>query len=300
MFDDFPERLIRFAGYPWLMKLEIISNVLKRTLRLKSGASPTPSSSNNKCNQVPYKHKLSMSNFKDKYKGKRCFVIGNGPSLNKVDLRLLENEYSFGVNAIFYKYDEIGFKPTFYMVEDGHVINDNSDRINEIEYSTKFFPYTYHNEIKNDENTIFFNMDIGFYKGSLPVYCKPRFSFDCSDVIYAGQTVTYMNLQLAYYMGFKDVYLIGLDFSYKVPESSKVDGLTITSMEDDPNHFHPDYFGKGKKWHFPKLENCLLVYEYAKKVYEENGRKIINATTGGKLEVFERVDFNNLFQEKET
>jgi hypothetical protein len=67
---------------------------------------------------------------KDKFKGKRCFIIGNGPSLNKCDLSLLENEYTFAVNGIFYKTKEMGFKPTFYMVEDGHVVDDNLEKIN--------------------------------------------------------------------------------------------------------------------------------------------------------------------------
>ncbi len=292
---------VRFAGHPWSKKREIISNVLKMIPVFKSGTYPVPSTDSvDKCDTTLHKHKHRVSEFKNKYKGERCFIIGNGPSLNKVDLRLLEDEYTFGVNAIFYKYDEMGFKPTFYMVEDGHVINDNHDRINRIDYSMKFFPHIYQKNIKHDENTIFFNADMGFYQGSHPYYCKPRFSQDCSDVIYAGQTVTYMCLQLAFYLGFKEVFLIGMDFDYKVPATGKVEGLTITSMEDDPNHFHPDYFGKGKKWHFPKLENCLLVYKHAKGVYEENGRKIFNATIGGKLEVYERVDFYGLFPEDRT
>jgi hypothetical protein len=89
-----------------------------------------------------------------------------------------------------------------------------------------------------------------------------------------------------------------MDFSYAVPESSVVSKDTIISNEDDPNHFHPDYFGKGKKWHDPKLDNCKMVYEYAKKVYEEKGKNIFNASIGGKLEVFERVDFNRLFDKR--
>jgi len=55
------------------------------------------------------------------------------------------------------------------------------------------------------------------------------------------------------------------------------------------------YFGKGKKWHDPKVERVALNYEYAKKIYEEDGRKIYNATVGGKLELFERADYGQLF-----
>ncbi len=235
-----------------------------------------------------------LSALKNKFKGQRCFIIGNGPSLNKCDLSLLQNEYTFGVNGIFYKTYEMGFKPTFYMVEDGHVVDDNLERINDYDCKYKFFPSLYKSKIQNTDNTFFFAADLGFYRGDHPSFCKPRFSKNCSNVIYAGQSVTYMNMQLAYYLGFTEVYLIGMDFSYKIRESDETRGATLISNEDDVNHFHPDYFGKGKKWHDPKVERVGLNYEFAKKVYEENGRKIYNATIGGKLEIFERVSFNDL------
>ena len=61
------------------------------------------------------------------------------------------------------------------------------------------------------------------------------------------------------------------------------------------NHFHPSYFGKGKKWHDPKLDRVLMCYEKCKEEFENDGRKIYNATVGGKLELFERVEFTSLF-----
>ncbi len=236
-----------------------------------------------------------LSALKNRFKGKRCFIIGNGPSLNKCDLSLLQNEYTFGVNGIFYKTDEMGFVPTFYMVEDGHVVDDNLEQINDYDCKYKFFPSLYKSKIQNTDNTFFFAADLGFYRGDHPSFCKPRFSKDASNVVYAGQSVTYMNMQLAYYLGFTKVYLIGMDFSYKIRESDEARGATLISNEDDVNHFHPDYFGKGKKWHDPKVERVGLNYEFAKKVYEENGKKIYNATIGGKLEIFKRASYNDLF-----
>ena len=58
----------------------------------------------------------ALSQFYGKYASKRCFIIGNGPSLNQHDLKLLSNEYTFGVNSLFYKSNETGFMPTFYVV----------------------------------------------------------------------------------------------------------------------------------------------------------------------------------------
>ncbi|EKE75365.1 6-hydroxymethylpterin diphosphokinase MptE-like protein [Gallaecimonas xiamenensis] len=236
-----------------------------------------------------------IRSLKGKFAGKRCFILGNGPSLNKVDLSLLKNEYSFAVNGIFYKTDECGYRPTFYVVEDKAVMADNIERINEYEAPYKFFPINYRSKVKNRKNCLFFRMNTGFYKECSPNYGVPRFSTDASRRLYCGQSVTMINLQLAHYLGFSEVYLIGMDFNYEIPKSAVVNGKEILSTEDDCNHFHPEYFGKGKTWHDPQLDKVLNSYKMMKIVYEASNRRIFNATVGGKLEVFERVDFDSLF-----
>ena len=243
----------------------------------------------------PQEYHNILKSLKNKYAGKRCFILGNGPSLNHCDLSLLKDEYSFAVNGIFYKTQEMGYRPNFYMVEDNHVVYDNREQINAYECEYKFFPFSYKHVIDPDKNTIFLPSDFGFYREYHPYYCKPRFSKDVSRSIYVGQSVTIMQLQMAYHLGFTEVYLIGMDFSYALPESTEVDGCNYTSNEDDINHFHPDYFGKGKKWHDPKLDRVLMNYEKCKEEFEADGRKIYNATVGGKLEIFERKNYSDLF-----
>ena len=237
-----------------------------------------------------------LRRFKDRHRGGRCFIIGNGPSLNRHDLECLRDEITFGVNGIFYKTDETGFRPTYYVVEDSHVIADNLQRINAFEVEQKFFPADYRDMIDQADNVAFFRMNKGFYQRASPTYRTPTFSFDAAERLYCGQSVTYINLQLAFYMGFTEVYLIGMDFSYAIPAGAIIDGMTITSTDDDPNHFHPDYFGKGKKWHDPQLDQVRACYEYAKNVFEEHGRRIYNASKGGKLEVFPRVEYDALLE----
>lgn len=231
----------------------------------------------------------------NRFEGKRCFILGNGPSLNKCDLGKLKDEYSFGVNGIFYKTLECGYRPTFYVVEDSHVMKDNVDQINDYDAPFKLFPIDYKHHIKNRKNVIFFRMNTGFYQETSPNYCIPRFSADCSKRIYCGQSVTMINLQLAHYFGFEEVYLIGMDFDYKIPDTAQVIGNDIVSHGDDPNHFHPDYFGAGKTWHDPHLDRVLDSYKMMKVIYEATGRRIINATVGGKLEVFDRASYDSLF-----
>lgn len=233
--------------------------------------------------------------FYNRFKGKRCFIIGNGPSLNHHDLSKLENEYSFGVNSFYYKTRETGFRPTFYVVEDSSVMKENIDEIRAYEAPFKFFPTVYCSLHPKKSNTFFFNMNRGFYERSSPNYAVPRFSTDASRVLYCGQSVTYINLQLAYFMGFTEVYLIGMDFDYVIPDSHTRNGDVLLSDTDDMNHFHKDYFGKGKTWKDPKLDRVLMNYRMANLVYSSVGRKIFNATKGGKLEEFQRVDYDSLF-----
>lgn len=242
-----------------------------------------------------------LKRFHNIHKGQRCFIVGNGPSINSMDISLLDNEYTFAVNGIFYKTQECGFRPYYYVVEDYHVLQDNMEMIRDYEPrvgGSKFLPSRFRTKFAGSKSpTFFLNMNRGFYEPRSLYYEVPRFSADAASNVYCGQSVTIVNLQLAYYMGFSEVYLIGMDFSYNIPDSAIKEGDVIESTEDDVNHFHPDYFGKGKKWHDPKLHNVLKSYKLCRLMYELDGRAIFNATEGGKLEVFPRKAYSSLFAE---
>ena len=233
----------------------------------------------------------TLNIFKNKYIGRRAFIIGNGPSLKKLDLTRLKNEITFGVNSIFYHFETMGFKPTFYVVEDTLVAEDRADEINNLTGMVKIFGTYLNYCLADGEDVIWANVifDYTNYPGF------PNFSRNAAESLWVGGTVSYLCMQLAYYMGFSEVYLVGFDHSYTIPKDAKIEGNVITSVADDSNHFHPEYFGKGKRWHDPKLDRMELAYKHAKEVFEQNGRIIYNATAGGKLEVFPRVDYGRLF-----
>lgn len=237
----------------------------------------------------------ALAQFHDIHRGERCVIIGNGPSLNLLDLKALKNEHTVGVNGIFYAAENMGFDPTYYVVEDTAVMKDNLPQIKAYRAGHKFFPSIYRRQVGEAPNVSYFMMNRGFYATTSPAYCVPRFSTDITQRVFCGQSVTIINLQLVYYMGFSEVVLIGMDFSYTIPDDAQVEGNLITSMSDDPNHFHPEYFGKGKVWKDPKLDRVLANYQLARSVFEEDGRRILNATPGGKLELFDRVDYDRLF-----
>jgi glycosyltransferase involved in cell wall biosynthesis len=233
-----------------------------------------------------------MRALKDAFKGERCVIIGNGPSLNKLDLSKMADTATFAVNGIFYAAEKMGFDPTFYVVEDTAVMADNTEQIREYKAKHKLFPAEYRSYIGEGDEITYFRMNRGFYSEASPHYSVPRFSTDAAKRVYCGQSVTIINLQLAYHFGFTEVALIGMDFSYNIPASVIKEGMVFTSTEADENHFHPDYFGPGKKWKDPKLDRVLINYEQAKLFYEADGRRIVNATAGGNLHVFDRVDYD--------
>ena len=124
-------------------------------------------------------------------------------------------------------------------------------------------------------------------------YTGPKFASDVRGRLWEGATVTYVALQLAYYMGFQTAYLIGVDHSFTTKGKPNT---TIVSQGDDPNHFNPGYFGKGFRWQLPDLDTSEQAYAMARQAYEADGRKVIDATVGGKLTVFPKVDYNKLFK----
>ena len=69
----------------------------------------------------------------------------------------------------------------------------------------------------------------------------------------------------------------------------------MVSQGDDPNHFNPQYFGKGFRWQLPDLETSEIAYRMAKQAFEADGREVLDATVGGKLQVFRKVDFDEYF-----
>jgi hypothetical protein len=113
--------------------------------------------------------------------------------------------------------------------------------------------------------------------------------------VFEGSTVTYVALQLAFHMGFSEVILIGVDHSFNTKGAPN---LTITSDGDDPNHFSPEYFGKGFRWQLPDLEASEQAYVMARDAYEKSGRIILDATVGGKLPVFPKVKYEHLFKQE--
>jgi len=226
---------------------------------------------------------------KDIHKGTRAFIIGNGPSLNDMDLSLLDGEITIGSNGIFLALDRLGFSPTYYTIEDPLVAEDRWKEASDLPDTQRIYPLDLKEVLSGAGDPIW----VPFRRAYAPF---PQFGTDLTEAVYWGGTVTFFNLQIAFHLGCDPIYLIGCDHNYVMKGDETVKGTQITTTSDDPNHFHPDYFGKGYRWHDPNVARMEVAYQKAREVAAKHGRLIYNATAGGKLEVFERSDYHTLFE----
>lgn len=223
-----------------------------------------------------------LGKMKGIHKGKRCFIIGNGPSLRDTDLSKLRNEYSIGMNRFYLAYPDLGFTSTYYLSVNDLVVEQCAQDIEALTLP-RFVSWRARKWLKPQDNLYFLHT----------TYTGPKFATDLTGRLWEGATVTYVALQMAYYLGFSQVILIGVDHNFVTQGKPNA---TVVSQGDDPNHFHPGYFGKGFRWQLPDLDTSEIGYRMAKEAYGMDGRSVIDATVGGKLRVFPHVDYNSLFK----
>jgi hypothetical protein len=222
-----------------------------------------------------------LAAYQHKHKGERCVIIGNGPSLKKTDVSKLKDEYTFGMNRVYLAFPEWGFETSYFVSINDLVIQQSAEDIRKLPMP-KFLSWHSRPFITPTEDTMFLHT----------TYTGPKFAHDARRRMWEGATVTYVAMQLAFFMGFEQVILIGVDHSFT---SQGQPNTTIVSQGDDSDHFNADYFGKGFRWQLPDLDTSEIAYLRARQAYEKAGRQIVDATIGGKLTVFPKVEFDGLF-----
>ncbi|MGN0371149.1 MAG: 6-hydroxymethylpterin diphosphokinase MptE-like protein [Butyrivibrio sp.] len=239
--------------------------------------------------KIKYKKTHSYNFFKacrNMYEGKRCFIIGNGPSLRPEDLGKIQDEISFASNRIFYIFDQTKWRPTYYMCTDKEIISSNYKKIKELNLDNILLSKYAQKFIWDDDNAIKYMI---MSRVMLPKkYRLKKISEDVSKKFSPVPTVTCSAIELAIYMGFKEIYLLGMDNNYNIKNKS---GAKVINSDS--------YF-KGMKAESVTIgdnntkEARDYYYEVYRKEAEKHGVKIYNATRGGMLEVYERVNFDDI------
>lgn len=233
---------------------------------------------------------------KDKFKGERVFLIGSGPSINKTPLYLLKDEYTMCVNKVDLLLERLNWHPDFYVVTDDMKVIENQDVINNFivpktEYC--FFPdlhpsnINFKKYIKPKQNTYWLNTDEPCFTKDLP---------KCG----INNTVALAGLQILAYLGFSEIYFVGIDMDFKERKINELLNQTdvITDSDDDCNHFDPRYDGRGSSYTIPILDAMFGNFEVAKHFYEDSQTNIYNSTVGGNLETFKRIDVKTVLKMK--
>jgi hypothetical protein len=230
-------------------------------------------------------NKKRLRSYKDKHKGQRCFIIANGPSLKEIDFDLLKNEVTIGMNRAYLMEKNNNFMPTYLAcIDDTAQLPQFTEEYNDVKIPC-FYNWNFRKKFDKKDNIMY-----------LIVRFSLGFSEDIvNDLTYNGCSVTYTCIQLAYYMGFKEVYLIGKDHLFVSPKTK--DGIIISDGKEQ-NHFIGGYYKPGQIWHVPDHKTEEHAYEIARHAYEKSGKIIKDATIGGHLNVFEKVEFVSLFDKK--
>jgi len=213
----------------------------------------------------------------------------NGPGLNKVEFSNIDkSKYTFfGLNKIFLGVDRFGITPRYVAVVNKKVIEQAAAELQSLP-ATKFVSNRVGAGIMPEDPMTFRLNTADLPQG------HERFSKDISRYVHEGWTVTHVALQIAYYMGFEEVYIVGMDhwFSQHKPGMENTEEVLVGP---DRDHFDPGYFAGGQRWDLPDLANSEISYQEARQQYEAEGRRIVDCSVNGRCEIFEKENVSVLY-----
>lgn len=243
--------------------------------------------------------RLNIRDWKGRFQGKRVWIVGSGPSLDKTPLDMLEGEYSFGINRIASVFDRNTWRPQFFMCASSRIVKEDyrSDVLRAVEeckiaiFCDRLTPIIGDKiPAEHQHKVLWLNCLQNSSERN-----EPQDSWWNPLMIERGRinnfgTTVFGCTQIAAYLGFSKMILVGCDMGYK----------SFLPGEPDPNHFGENYETKSMPQEVHDLENPRrhesheIIYFRARKV----GIEIINATLGGDLEAYPRGDFFDLAGEK--
>lgn len=220
---------------------------------------------------------------RDRHRGQRGVIVANGPSLNDMDLRCLRGENIVGLNKIYLGLQRFGFYPRYYVAINEKVIQQSKEEIKRLRCVKFLGSHARAWGLEEDGLTYIVDTE----------HPPARFSRDLAKGMHEGWTVTYAALQVAYFLGFSQVVLVGLDHRY----AFQGDPNAPSRMQGrDPNHFSPAYFADGQEWDNPDLSRSEESFRIARAEFERDGREILDATQDGACTVFRKADFRSIFR----
>jgi hypothetical protein len=216
---------------------------------------------------------------KDRHRGEDMVILATGPSLLHTDLSPFADMPKIGLNRLYMVSDRLDIQPDYHIVANDLLARQFADEFQGLP-GLKMMPWTSRAHFAGNEDLVFLN-----YVDAI------EFDPDILERVPVGATVTVAALHLAFWLGARTVYLVGVDHHYDLQAHEKGLAPHAVSLRQGPdqNHIHPDYFGTGTQWQVPDLAVSERAYASARKAYEAAGRSIFNATPKSRLDVFERM-----------
>ncbi len=242
----------------------------------------------------------ALNNLKDKHRGQKAVIIGMGPSLKTEDLERLGSDVTtFACNKIFLIFDQTEWRPHYYSICDVLVAENNQELIARQDFggalqlhASIVKPY-----LKPHRDYLYYRyFDSIERRGPLGITSLPGLLG--GGILAGGYSILIDQLQIAFAMGFTEVYVIGVDFSFSLPQggaTGKSSSGEVIVSEGEVNHFHKDYRKPGETWTVPKMDQQRFAFDFMRKIYEADGRKLLNASRQTKLDVIERADLDLVF-----
>jgi len=227
----------------------------------------------------------NLAKFKDIHRNQRCVLIANGPSLRKLDMSMFKDEITIGLNRVYLAFDDWGWETDYLVAINELVLSQYKDDI----LSTNAIKFLNWASIRGDDCD---DRVYGIFKG---LHTKP-FSEDITKGLNFGATVTYAALQIAKYMGFKEVYIIGLDHNFPSAKYKMPNVTELVEENQDENHFLNNYFPKGHLWQTPDLVASNYFYRLAKDAFAKDDIALFDCTEGGKCDIFNKQSLSSIFK----
>lgn len=233
-----------------------------------------------------------MRKIHNSHLGESCFIIGHGPSLTAADLDTLytNNIDCFGVNRVFKIFPQTKWRPTYYVNTDAVLIRDCLANVDAIPAKAKFIPLQNHYYLGANVKDVHY-----FFRNDKRENDQPEgFSLDCTNQINVVGTVTIASMQLAMHMGYRHIYLLGVDHSFdkiitengEVVVDPSVKNYFIEGYDDDiANEVQHDIGNTTKQY--------LRIAKFAK----DHDVEIVNATRTTKLTAFRQCTFEDALEE---
>lgn len=214
-------------------------------------------------------------------RGNRIIVVGNGPSLNKLPMHLLEGEDVFVSNNFHLMFPRVAWRPRYLAMSDAYVLIESHAKTVEhaAVYERIYVPAVHASNV--DAFRLYDPLKNAYFFNVMPV---PK--IDGLAHVPIHKTVTNFMLGIAGRLGYRDVLFIGMDLSYPSVKHYDQTKRVIQSQRDDPDHFSPEYFNKGKHFHAPEADE--MRNQIRQTITRMPGTRFRNIGVGGRLDFIER------------